>query len=251
MKKPYIKNIGNYSGFHVWYVNGYWIRRTIEKSFPNYGSHRTFSFIPKNEFWIDYENSSKEAKYIITNFLAFMKALEQGRNYNEAIRISTEAEEGERRKLKWVKNLRKIKLKEKVLKKIHKKLLFRKNTKNLRIWVIRGEAVRALFDVDFNQGGHNKVYPFIPPEEIWIDDSLYYKDIPFVLIHELHERRLMLKGWKYDTVGLTITKRKRGDFKKYAHPAAEDMEFWVRKHPKSIKRILFKEIRENDVPVKN
>jgi len=83
-----------------------------------------------------------------------------------------------------------------------------------------------------------------------IDDSIYYKEIPFVLIHELHERRLMIKGRKYDSVGLSITNRKKNDFKKYAHPAAEDLEFWVRKHPRHTKKVLLKEIRENDAVTK-
>jgi len=246
MKKPYVKKIGKFSGYDVYYVNGYWIRRELEKSFPNYGSNNLFRFIPKNEFWIDYENSAKEAKYIIINFIAFTKAREQGKSYAEAIKICTEVENRERRKLKWVKKLRQIKLKEKILKKIHKRRILSKYSKNLKIWIIKGEVVRALFNVDFNQGGHHKVYHFIPENEVWIDDSIYYKEIPFVLIHELHERRLMIKGWKYDSVGLTITNRKKNDFKKYAHPAAEDLEFWVRKHPKSIKKVLLKEVREND-----
>ena len=85
MKKPYIKKIGNFSKYKVWYVNGYWIRKNLDRSFPNYGSHETYSFIAKDEFWIDKENGKRESKYIIINFLAFKKELEKGGSYDDAI----------------------------------------------------------------------------------------------------------------------------------------------------------------------
>jgi len=247
MKKPYMKKIGSFSGYNVYYVSGYVIRREIDKTFPNYGSHRSFKFIPKNEFWIDYENRNKrEAKYIIINFLAFEKEIEKGKNVDDAIKIANMIEKRERHKSKWIKKLRKIKIKEKLLKKIHEKRLFGKITDKLKIWLIDGDIVRSLFDVDFNQGGHGYVYQFIPKNEVWVDDYLYKKDITFTIVHELHERRLMIKGWKYDNVGIAKIARRKGDNKKYSHPAAEDLEFWLRHHARSIKRVLFKEIRLNE-----
>lgn len=246
MKKPYIKKIGEFSGFKVWYVNGYWIRKHTSRSFPNYGSNEIFVFIPKNELWIDKENSSKEAKYIIINFLAYQKELAKGKNKEEAIRTATNIEKRERHKLKFSKKLKKIKIKEKLIKKIHKRRLLKNYTKNIKVWVVRGRIIRSLFDVDFNQGGHDLIYPFIPKGEIWIDDYLYKKEIPFSLVHELHERRLMAEGREYDNVGITRTLRLKGDNKIYAHPAAEDLEYWCRHHPKSIKKIILREIKKNE-----
>lgn len=245
MKKPYIKKIGNFSGYKVWYVSGYWIRKNLDRSFPNYGDNNTCKFVPKDEFWIDFENSSKEAHYIIINFLAFIKELKKGKTEREAIKIATKLEKRERNKSKFIKRLKKIKLKQDVLKRIQIRPILKKYTKGLKIWLVRGKLVRDLFNVDFNQGGHDLVYPFIPINEVWIDDALYYKEIPFVLIHELYERALMKKGRRYDDVGLAITKRKKGDNKRYAHPAAEDLEYWCRNHPKSIMRILKREIKRN------
>ena len=179
-------------------------------------------------------------------FLAMETALKNGKSYEKAIEIANKTEKRERHKSKWIKKLKKIKVKEKLLKRIHKKLLFKKYTKKLKIWIVRGNLVRTLFDVDFNQGGHEKVYPFIPKNEIWIDDYLYKKEIPYVLIHELHERKLMFKGWKYDPVGQSIFIRKSQAGKKSAHFSAEDLEFSVRNHPKSIKKVLLKELSENE-----
>jgi hypothetical protein len=227
-------------------VNGYWIRRELGKSFPNYGSRNTFKFIPKNEFWIDFDNKNKEARFIIINFLSFMKALKNGKTEKEAMKICSRQEMKERGKLKWVEKLRKIKSREKLLGKVHEKQLFKNKTRKIKIWLVRGKIVRSVFDVDFNQGGQGLMFKFIPKDEIWIDDSLRSKERGFVLVHELHERKLMKKGWKYDCFGIGKTCRIKGDSKKYAHPAAEDLEFWLRHHENRLKNMLLKEIRENE-----
>lgn len=246
-KKVYIKKIGDFHGYSVWYVNGYWIRNNLDKDFPNYGVHRTFVFIPKNEIWIDYESGTrKEAGYYVDMFLAMDKAYSEGKTHEEAIEIANIVEKTERGKSAMVKKLKKLKLRRDVLKRIHKKLLFKKYTNNLKIWQVRGDYVRDLFDVDFNQGGHAKVYNFIPKNEVWIDDDVYKKEIPYTLVHELHERALMEKGWEYTSVGQRMFNKKEDETGKSAHFAAEDLEFWCRDHRKSVKRIILREIKENE-----
>lgn len=250
-KKVYIKKIGEFHGYSVWYVNGYWIRNNIARDFPNYGVNRSFVFIPKDEIWIDYENGGrKEARYYVDMFLAMDRALKEGKTHEEAIVIANKTELREREKSEIVKELKKIKLRKNVLKRIHKKLLFKKYTNCLKIWQVRGDYVRDLFDVDFNQGGHGMVYSFIPNNEIWIDDDVYKKEIPFTLVHELHERYLMSKGWPYTSVGQKLFSKKEDEKGKSAHFSAEDLEFWCRDHPKSVKKILLREIRKNEnVPI--
>ena len=81
--------------------------------------------------------------------------------------------------------------------KLHLKLLGDIKTK-LSVWSIDGCLVRTLFFIDFTEGGHHYIYDFIPENEVWIDNDLLSEEIPFVLLHELHERKLMKKlGWKY------------------------------------------------------
>lgn len=65
-KKPYIKKIGNTQGFHVWYVNGYWIRKHLDEEFTNFGQSYQFKFIPKNELWIDQEQGKKRQNILLT-----------------------------------------------------------------------------------------------------------------------------------------------------------------------------------------
>jgi hypothetical protein len=246
MKKPYIKKIGDVAGFHVWYVNGYWIRNNLDRQFPNYGWNRTFVFIPKDEIWIEYPDKKKEAKFFIDMFLAMDRAYKNGKTHTEAVKIANRVEARERNKVEIIKRYRKIKVKKIILDKVHKQPFLKKYSKNISIWIVKGNLVRSLFNVDFNQGGHHQVYPFIPEQEIWIDDEIYKKERPFVLIHELHERKLMLKGWHYDPVGQNIFIRKKQAKTKSAHFVAEELEFWCRNHPKSIRKILLKEIKDNE-----
>jgi hypothetical protein len=131
-----------------------------------------------------------------------------------------------------------------IYKKIHKKRIFGKYTKSLKIWIVRGDRVRSLFDLDFNQGGHELVYKFIPSGEVWIDDDLYKKEIPFVLIHELHERWLMSRGWRYDSGASTQLMCREEPYS--AHFRAENLEFFARKNPSQIRKILFREVKRNE-----
>ncbi|MBI4116480.1 hypothetical protein HY449_01930 [Candidatus Pacearchaeota archaeon] len=250
MKKPYIKKIAEIAGFKIWYVNGYWIRKNLDPAFTNFGGHRHFEFIPKDELWIDKENGRTEAHYFIENFLAIQRELKKGETYPEAVETANKIEIRERNRSKFLKKIRKIKVKEKILKKIYKKPLFGKYTKNLKIKIVRGNLVRSLFYLDFTGGGHDKIYSFIPEDEIWIDDDVYKKERALVLIHELHERALMSKGWPYASTGQKVFTRKKQTEKRSAHFAAEGLEYWCRNHPKSIKRILLREIRENERLIK-
>jgi len=228
-KKPYIKKIGDFSGFHVWFVNGFWIRKHLDEEFTNFGQHYRFKFIPENEFWIDYKSGNlKETKYFIQNLLIQNRLMARGKSYDEASEIANRAERAERNKSRKLKKLKRTRKREILIKKVHKKLL-KKFSNGIKIWIVKGDLVRSLFFIDFTEGGHDKVYKFIPEKEIWIDDDLYYKEIPLVIIHELHERWLMAKGKIYDE----------------AHKKSNEIEHYCRVHPKSIKKRLLLEIRRN------
>ncbi|MBS3078803.1 hypothetical protein J4218_01650 [Candidatus Pacearchaeota archaeon] len=251
MKKPYLKKVGVFNGYNVWYVNGYYIRNNLDKEFTNFGSNRYFHFIPKHELWIDYENGKKEARFFIDNFLMIQKELKNGHSYNDAVNIANRHEGAERSKSKHIIKLKKIKNKEKLVKKVHMKRIFSKYTKNIKIWIVRGDLVRSLFYIDFTEGGHDKVYHFVPKHEIWIDDEVYKKEIPYVLIHELHERFLMGEGWEYDSGGVGVFSRKPKKGTKSAHFEAEKLEAFCREHPKQVKTLLIKAIKNNDKQAEN
>ena len=222
-KKPYIKKIMKVSDFDVWLVDGNYIREKICEDFVNIGQHLLFKFIPKNEFWIAKEANSREENFYTHHLLIENRLMKKGMSYDRAWLIAASAEKRERMKSKLSKKLQKIKSNKNVVSNnIHKKVL--EKIGELRIWLVNGEAVRDKFRIDFAGGGHDKVYQFIPKNEIWIDDDLSVGERKFIIIHELKERKLMSKGRKYHD----------------AHYVATELEDIARKKPNNANIILEK-----------
>lgn len=231
MKKPYLKKYEVIGKFTVWIVDGNYIRTNMDEEFTNLGQHYQFKFIPENEFWIDEEHGEgSEKRFFIQNMLIMNKLISQGVEYKRACKIADAAENRERSKSKFFEEFINGYTQEKeLINKIHKHLL-KKYSAKLKIWVVRGEIVRDLFFIDFTEGGHDKVYHFIPRNEVWIDDDLGRKEIKFVLLHELHERKLMAKGMDYDS----------------AHHLASKIEYQHRHTPNEVDKAIEKELKENE-----
>lgn len=62
----------------------------------------------------------------------------------------------------------------------------------LTVWLVDGKATRDNFNIDFIGGGHHWRYPWIPGNEIWIEEDVPENERLHFLIHELHERNLMV-----------------------------------------------------------
>lgn len=228
MKKPYLKKIREINGLHVWYADGMYVRKNLNEEFTNYGDNYIFNFIPKNEVWIDKEFGKKEYNYYIKFSIVRNKLIKSGKTKEKALKQGELIEQKERNKSKLVQKLKKIKNKKQIIKKIHKKLLRKYSNNKIKVWIVNGFLVRSLFFLDFTEGGHDKVYKFVPKNEVWIDDALNPKELKYVLIHELHERALMKKAWSYNK----------------AHKDSSKIELFCRKHPREVKRILKKEIEK-------
>jgi hypothetical protein len=243
VKKPYIKKISEVSIFKVWIVDGSYIRRNMDEEFTNYGQHYRFNFIPKNEFWIDKERTPGEEKYYIDSMIVMHRLMSEGISKKKAVQIADKIEHRERAKSELMK--REItfkKNKQKLIDSIHIKLLKIYSNEKIKVWIINGEAVRDLFFLDFVEGGHGYVYSFIPKNEVWIDDDIEPREIKFVLLHELHERNLMAKGWCYDID--TPDNLKTGKIKKGAHPDSSKIEFYCRFHPEETEKKIKAEMKK-------
>lgn len=78
-------------------------------------------------------------------------------------------------------------------------LVIRLETRNaMTVCLVDGKIVRHHIDPEFVLGGHDLVYPYIPANEIWIEEKMDPREIPFVLTHEWEERKLMSTGATYD-----------------------------------------------------
>ena len=191
---PKIKKLFDYNGFEVWEVDGKMIRDSIEEEFTDFGQPLRFDFIPSNEFWIDKEESDNEAHFYCVHMYKEYQEMLAGKTYEEAVGLA----ENEEKKAREVDDKGIKKYKGKIdLEAIHKSL-YGACSNGAKIWIIDGELVRDEFYVDFTQGGHHFVYPWVPIDEIWLDNDNHPNEQDLILLHELHERNLMLKGMTYN-----------------------------------------------------
>jgi hypothetical protein len=110
--------------------------------------------------------------------------MKKGRNFNDATTIARRIESKHRHQNENMdsKDPRITQLKEQ---------------DGLKIFLVDGNLVRNKYFVDFTEGGHGKVYSFIPKDEVWIDNLLPVSEREPVIFHEVHEKELMDKGVDY------------------------------------------------------
>jgi hypothetical protein len=215
MTKPYVRMIGDVGEFRIWLVDGRYIRTRIDEEFTNFGQHFRFRFIPRNEFWIDHLHAPGEEHFFIDHLLVENRLMAAGLDYDRAPARADRVESRERRKVDYIrKGIDPGRPKSAYVRKAHKRLL-NAYSDGLKVWVVDGNLVRDLFFIDYTEGGHDKVYRFIPAAEVWLDDDLTAAERPYVLLHEVHERRLMAAGMDYP----------------HAHRSASHLEYACRHRP--------------------
>ena len=85
-----------------------------------------------------------------------------------------------------------------IMNRAHLKLIRAEN--GVKIFLVDGKLVRDRLTIEFTMGGHHYRYPFIPKDEIWIDDGVNENEIEATIKHETHEYDLMKnKGIEYST----------------------------------------------------
>ncbi|MCX6000693.1 MAG: hypothetical protein NTU41_14225 [Chloroflexi bacterium] len=223
-KLPYIRKIDERGRLLVWLVDGSYIRGHMDEEFTNFGQHCQFSFIPANELWIDHAANSDDQRFFIENMLVMHRLVEKGVPYDEALAAAERQERQERRRAGDLKRLTDHGRKLPEGKDVHERL-WQKLSNGVSIWIVNGRLVRSVFDIEFTEGGHDHVYEFVPENEVWIDNDLQEDERPYVLLHELHERNLMDKGWPYSK----------------AHADASRLEYRCRHHPDELHGALVAE----------
>ncbi len=217
IKQFHKKLIEKYGDLEVWEVDGEKIREKLDIEFPNFAMWPDFDYIPKNELWLDVEKDPDERQFFIDHLLAQWIVLKSGKPNSEAVKKAYRVERSERAKSGDKKIIFDTKGKPHPSK-VHKKLLG-KTDDGLTVWLINGRLVRSAFFIDFMDGGHHLVYPWVPEKEVWLDDDLVPAEYPYVLLHELHERMLMAKDWSYNK----------------AHPDSSKIELYCHHHPHHLK----------------
>jgi hypothetical protein len=229
--KPYLRMSGRVDGFEVWVVNGQYVRENLDEEFTNFGQHYNFRFIPAGEFWLDEENAPGEERFFIDHLLIENRLMAGGVAYDSALDEADKAEKAERLGTAAARagdSLAVAHRTGELVARVHEKLL-EEWSAGVKVWVVDGELVRDVFFIDFTEGGHDKVYDFIPAKEVWIDDDVRPEERKFILLHELHERQLMSGGWTYEK----------------AHRDSSRLESHYRRHPGGLDAALRAEIAKN------
>jgi hypothetical protein len=59
------------------------------------------------------------------------------------------------------------------------------------VQIVDGDKVKRHYFMDFVEGGNSEVYHWMHPHHIWLDGHMDLHELPFILYHEVVERRLM------------------------------------------------------------
>jgi hypothetical protein len=224
LKLPYLKKIDERDVITVWAVDGAYVRGHIDEEFTNFGQHFRYNYIPENEFWIDQGTKSNEWRFFIDHLLVEHRLMEKGMPYKQAIVAADTEERKERRRAGDISKITNRGQKLPEGKDVHIRL-WKKLKSGLAVWIVNGRLVRSVFDIDFTAGGHDYVYEFVPENEVWIDDDIEEAERGYVLLHELHERNRMAKGWDYDK----------------SHAESSRLEYRMRHHPDELHDALYAE----------
>jgi hypothetical protein len=212
--KTTLSGQGDGHDIQVWSVDGEYIRTYIDEEFTNFGQFYRFPFIPEFEFWLDRENCCDESSYFIEHLRVEWELMRAGKSYQEAIVEADRVEKEMRRKdgdiQRVIDPVRKVVDPKKFRVKLLKAL-----ESGVKVWLVNGCLVRSVLNIDFTQGGHEYVYEFCPPDDVWIDNDLDWQERGFVILHELHERNRMEQGLPYST----------------AHAESSALELRCRKQP--------------------
>jgi len=212
------KRVLAHTDYTVYSVNALAVRNAAQpdEEFGNFATRDEFAdLIPEGEIWISEKLAPKEGVFFIANALTQLKQQADGRKPEDAYDAGIEVERQLREKLNGVE-FRDGKPHRHVPEDIY---LSQYTTLPdpqgpVEVWLVDGNLVRSYYKTDYTEGGHGYVYPWVPRNEIWIEDGVDHREIPFILSHEYLERRMMRdEDIDYDT----------------AHEYASELEFDLRK----------------------
>lgn len=155
--------------------------RNHDPDFHGYGHHFTNPDIPEKEVWLDLTANHQELLFFLLRALFELELHEQGLRDEE---ISSKAKQLDM-SLRVSDPIDALKV---------RSLL---TIGDKTVWLVRGDEVRRFYP-NFEQGGNGYRYPFIPKNEIWVEEHLPELDRIFTLLHELYEVSLMSGGLTYD-----------------------------------------------------
>ncbi|HVN72830.1 MAG TPA: hypothetical protein VMU10_12510 [Desulfomonilia bacterium] len=93
----------------------------------------------------------------------------------------------------------------------------------LQVWIVDGIYIRSHLDEEFTNFGQHYRYPYIPVDELWIDQEAQNDERRFFIDHLLVENRFMAEGKSYAEALVEADKEERkerrraGDLRSLTH----------------------------------
>jgi len=212
--------------FHIYAVNAFAIRdkAKADEEFTNFATRADFpDLIPGGEIWISEKSVDREGLFFMANAVTCVKERARGRSEETASTSGLDVERTLRERINGIA-FRDGRPHKRVPAALYLRpyLTLPDEKFPIHVWVVDGNLVRSYYKTDYAEGGHGYVYRWVPKNEIWIDDNVHQREIPFILAHEYIEHRLMRdEKIDYDT----------------AHDICSRVEFQLRKN-QGIKRFL-------------
>jgi hypothetical protein len=226
-------------GYDIFSINPFAIRNLAQpdEEFDNFATHNEFpDIIPKGEIWINERAMRREGEFFSANAIARLQALEDGASEDSAYTIGLNAD----RKLRAARTgirYRAHRPSKRISPRIYVRhyLTLPDEEFPIEVWIVDGLRVRSTYMTDYTEGGHGYVYPWVPKNEIWIEETIERAEVPFIVAHEYIEHRLMRdEGMEYDK----------------AHECCSEMEFDLRKSDerKQFPNLSRRRFRKTDLP---
>ncbi len=196
------KRVLTHAEYTVYSVNGLAVRNVArpDEEFGNFAANDEFpDLIPKGEIWISEKLAEREGIFFIANALTRLSRHAAGateKAYDDELEV-------ERMLRERVSGLafRDGKPHERVPEELYlEEYLTLPDPKGpVTVWGVRGDLARNYYKTDYTEGGHGYVYPWVPKSEIWVEDGVDRREVPFIVCHEYLESRLMRDaGLGYD-----------------------------------------------------
>jgi hypothetical protein len=237
--KLHKKRVLTHTEYTVYSVNALAVRNAAkpDEEFGNFAMRDDFpDLIPLGEIWISEKLAVKEGVFFIANALTQMHRQADGLSPEKAYDEGLKMEQLLREKLNGVE-FRDGKPHRQVPREIYLShyLTVPDPLGAVQVWIVDGNLARSYYKTDYTEGGHGYVYPWVPKDEIWIEDGVDHRELTYITAHEYLERRLLRDaGLCYDR----------------AHEICSTVEFDLRKNDR-VKLFLGpgrRKIHKRDLP---
>jgi hypothetical protein len=178
-------------------VNGLAVRiaNQQDEEFGNFATRDEFpDVIGEREVWVSEKLAPREGVFFAANALTYLAKVAAG-STDKAYEAGVEAERALREQITGIafRDGRPHKrVPDEVYLQEYVTLPDPKGAVSVRL--VDGNLARSYYKTDYTQGGHGYVYPWVPKQQIWVEDGTDHREVPFVVCHEYLERRLMRDG---------------------------------------------------------